>query len=95
MHNNEFTEHAESFSRAQAIIGNEGAPVPGTPSNISRDRLLRAQAGLLHLLTDIIPQIADEAQRHKIYALVDGIHNLARFEQCDADRESRAQEEKS
>ncbi|EGT4441111.1 MAG: transcriptional regulator [Pantoea sp.] len=95
MHNDTIQSHTVDFKRTQAIIGNESAPTPNTPENISRDRLLRAQAGLLHLLTVVIPQITDEEQRHEMYLLVDGIHNLARFEECDAARERQAQEEEA
>lgn len=91
MHNETIKSHTEDFKRTQAIIGNESAPTPNTPENISRDRLLRAQAGLLHLLTEVIPQISDEKQRHEMYLLVDGIHNLTRFEECDAIKEHQAQ----
>ena len=95
MHNDTIKSHTEDFKRTQAIIGNEAAPTPNTPENISRDRLLRAQAGLLYLLTVVIPQITDEEQRHEMYLLVDGIHNLTRFEECDAMRERQAQEEEA
>ncbi|MEZ3499815.1 MULTISPECIES: transcriptional regulator [unclassified Pantoea] len=95
MHNDTIKSHTEDFKRTQAIIGNESAPTPNTPENISRDRLLRAQAGLLHLLTVVIPQITDEEQRREVYLLVDGIHNLTRFEECDAARERQAQEGKA
>lgn len=91
MHNDTIKSHTEDFKRTQAIIGNESAPTPNTPENISRDRLLRAQAGLLHLLTVVIPQITDEEQRREVYLLVDGIHNPTRFEECDAARERQAQ----
>jgi len=95
MHNDTIKSHTEDFKRTQAIIGNESAPTPNTPENISRDLLLRAQAGLLHLLTVVIPQITDEQQRREMYLLVDGIHNLTRFEECDAVRERQAQEGKA
>lgn len=95
MRNDTIKSHAADFKRMQAIIGNENTPTPNAPENISRDRLLRAQAGLLHLLTEVIPQISDEKQRHEMYLLVDGIHNLTRFEECDAAREQQAQEEKA
>jgi len=91
MHNDNFKSHAADFARTQSLIGNEGAPNPNTPENISRDRLLRAQAGLLHLLTEVIPHISNEKERHEIYQLVDGIHDLTRFEQCDADKHRNLQ----
>ncbi|UIL52546.1 transcriptional regulator [Pantoea agglomerans] len=95
MHNDNIKSHTEDFKRTQAIIGNEAAPTPNTPENISRDRLLRAQAGLLHLLTVVIPQVTDEKQRREMYLIVDGIHSLTRFEECDAARERQAQEGKA
>lgn len=91
MYNTDLKLHAENFSRTQAIIGNEHTPAHNTPENRSRERLLRAQAGLLHLLTEVIPQISDAKQRDEVYLLVEGVHDLTRFEQCDADKESNVQ----
>ncbi|MBA0216268.1 hypothetical protein H0248_02580 [Pectobacterium brasiliense] len=70
--------------RVNALIGSICAPVPATPENISRSRLLRAQAGLRHLLTEVIPHITDEQQRHEVYLWVDGIYAITCFEEIGA-----------
>ncbi|AOR63225.1 hypothetical protein A7983_08140 [Pectobacterium wasabiae CFBP 3304] len=70
--------------RVNALIGSTCAPVPATPENISRNRLLRAQVGLRHLLTEVIPQITDEQQRREVYLWVDGIYAITCFEEVDA-----------
>ncbi|MEQ9834780.1 hypothetical protein [Pectobacterium versatile] len=70
--------------RVNALIGSNCAPVPATPENISRNRLLRAQVGLRHLLTEVIPQITDEQQRREVYLWVDGIYAITCFEEVDA-----------
>ena len=72
--------------RVHALIGLASAPVPATPENISRTRLLRVQTGLRHLLTEVIPQITDEQERQEVYLWVDGIFSIARFEEADAGR---------
>lgn len=74
--------------RVQALIGSTCAPVPATPANISRNRLLRVQTGLRHLLTEVIPQITDEQERQEVYLWVDGILSITRFEEVDAERDS-------
>ena len=71
--------------RVNALIGSTYAPVPAIPENISRSRLLRAQAGLRHLLTEVIPQITDEQQRREVYLWVDGIYDITRLEELDAE----------
>ncbi|URG53038.1 transcriptional regulator [Pectobacterium quasiaquaticum] len=70
--------------RVNALIGSTCASVPVIPENISRSRLLRAQVGLRHLLTEVIPQITDEQQRHEVYLWVDGIYGITCFEEVDA-----------
>ncbi|MBA0208192.1 hypothetical protein [Pectobacterium brasiliense] len=67
--------------RVNALIGSTCVPVPATPENISRSRLLRAQAGLRHLLTEVIPHITDEQQRREVYLWVDGIYAITCFEE--------------
>ncbi|KFB99150.1 hypothetical protein GTGU_04151 [Trabulsiella guamensis ATCC 49490] len=73
----------EDQQRVNALIGSSCAPVPATPENISRNRLLRVQSGLRHLLTEVIPRITDEQQRHEVYLWVDGIYSITRFEEVD------------
>ncbi|MBA0177008.1 hypothetical protein [Pectobacterium carotovorum] len=70
--------------RVNALIGSICAPAPATSENISRSRLLRAQVGLRHLLTEVIPQITDEQQRREVYLWVDGIYAITCFEEVDA-----------
>lgn len=76
----------EDQQRVNALIGSTSAPVPTTPENISRNRLLRVQAGLRHLLTEVIPQITDEQHRHEVYLWVNGIYSITRFEEVDAEK---------
>lgn len=90
MHNFNLESYEKDCHRVQAIIGNDNSPDLDTPENISRGRLLRVQAGLHHLLLEVIPKITDEKQRYEVFLLVDGIHDLTRFEQCDADSECKA-----
>ncbi|MDE8753861.1 hypothetical protein PZA22_04970 [Pectobacterium polaris] len=70
--------------RVNALIGSICAPVPATSENISRSRLLRAQVGLRHLLTEVIPQITDEQQRREVYLWIDGIYAITCFEEVGA-----------
>ncbi|WP_323636270.1 hypothetical protein [Pectobacterium polaris] len=70
--------------RVNALIGSICALVPATSENISRNRLLRAQVGLRHLLTEVISQITDEQQRREVYLWVDGIYTITCFEEVDA-----------
>lgn len=74
----------EDQQRINALIGSICAPVPATPENISRNRLLRVQSGLRHLLAEVIPLITDERLRHEVYLWVDGIYSITRFEEVDA-----------
>ncbi|HCW97862.1 MAG TPA: transcriptional regulator [Pantoea sp.] len=95
MRDNNLSSYEDNVRRVLAVVGCESAPVNATPENISRDRLLRAQAGLCHLLTDIIPNTSSERLREEIYLWVSEIHSLTRAEECDAQREIQALEEKS
>ncbi|WP_244370241.1 hypothetical protein [Rahnella sp. ChDrAdgB13] len=75
----------EETQRAIAdLMGSRGASTPNTTENRSRDRLLRVKSGLLHLLTEVIPQIENEQQRHQAYWWTEAVHDIVRFEECDA-----------
>ncbi|MEY8772253.1 transcriptional regulator [Erwinia sp. ACCC 02193] len=89
MRDNNLSSYKDNLRHVLAVVGRESAPVPATAENISRDRLLRAQAGLCHLLTEVIPNTSPELLREEVYRWVEEIHNLTRFEECDAQRESR------
>lgn len=41
------------------VIGRKESVVPNTPENNSHDRLLRISAGLLHLLNEVLPGMAN------------------------------------
>lgn len=75
----------EDQRRVNALIGSTCAPVPATPENISRNRLLRVQTGLRHLLTEVIPQITDEQQRREVHLWIDGIYTITCFEAVDVE----------
>ena len=91
MRNDDLSSYKDNVRRVLAVVGSESAPVPATPENLSRSRLLRAQAGLCHLLTEVIPNTPPERLREAVYFWVDEIHNLTRFEEAAAAAESRAQ----
>lgn len=74
----------EDQLRVNSLIGFICTPIPATPENISRNRLLRVQAGLRHLLIDVIPRITDEQHRHEVYLWVDGIYSITCVEEVDA-----------
>ncbi|RRW66986.1 transcriptional regulator [Pantoea dispersa] len=95
MRDNNLSSYKDNVRRVLAVVGRESAPFPATPENISRDRLLRAQAGLCHLLTEVIPNTSPELLREEVYCWVEEIHNLTRYEECDAQREIQALGEKS
>ncbi|HBV3455709.1 hypothetical protein FML41_20905 [Klebsiella michiganensis] len=78
----------EDQQRVNALIGSTSAPVPTTPENISRNRLLRVQAGLRHILTDVIPFLADPAEREEMYLWVNGVFTITLAEECDAKNHS-------
>lgn len=74
----------EVRTRVNALIGNPDAPTPNTTENVSRDRLLRVQAGLRHVLVEVIPQIDDEQQREEISHWIDGIYTIICCEECES-----------
>lgn len=80
---NNLDAYYEDQRRVNALIGTTDAPVPATPENISHNRLLRAQAGLRHLLLEVIPQITDEQQRREVHLWVDGIYGITCVEEVD------------
>ncbi|HAT2608031.1 TPA: transcriptional regulator [Kluyvera intermedia] len=87
---NNFDKFEASRIRLNQIIGNELPVFPDTSANVSRDRLLRVKAGLLHLLTEVIPGLSDSAERDEIYLWVDGIHTIIQCEESESERESKA-----
>lgn len=70
--------------RVNALIGPTCAPLPTTLENVSRNRLLRANAGLRYLLIEVIPKITDEQQHREVSLWVNGIYDITRLEEADA-----------
>ncbi|EMH4927463.1 transcriptional regulator [Serratia ureilytica] len=87
MHNFSLEAYENDQCRVNALIGSVCAPAPNPPENVSRDRLLRVQKGLRHLLLQVIPQVTDEQQRQEIYLWVDGIFTITQCEECDESNE--------
>ena len=87
MREHSLDRYNDAIERISCVIGNLDGPTLNTTENVSRDRLLRVQKGLLHLLTDVIPTIEDEQQRAEIYYWVEGIHTITQCEECDSKRE--------
>lgn len=58
------------LERVNQVIGRTESIVPNTPESNSHDRLLRISAGLLHLLNEVLPGIANTTER-------DGIDEIA------------------
>ena len=74
--------HYDAEDRINAVIGNPNAPTPNTTENLSRDRLMRVSAGLLHMLDEVIPRITDAQQRQEVYLWVDGMYTITQCEAC-------------
>ena len=74
----------DAMERINAIIGSINNPA----ENLSRDRLLRVQKGLHHLLTEVIPAIEDEQLRVEISYWVNCLHDITRCEECDSKQEA-------
>lgn len=89
------TSYQEEYEYVQAHIRSMCEPLPITPENISRDRLLRVQKGLLYLLTNVIPCAKQSELRGECLKWIDALHDIASFEKCDADGESKVQEAKA
>lgn len=85
MHNPDLMNYYQNQSRIDALIGNPSAPALNTSENVSRDRLLRVQKGLGHLLFEVISQIQDEQQRLEIYQWVDALYTITCCEAIDAE----------
>lgn len=66
------------------VIGRKESVVPNTPENNSHDRLLRISAGLLHLLNEVLPGMANTAERDEIAVWVDAMHSITMIEALDA-----------
>lgn len=81
---------SQDYRRVSALLGNQDGLIPNTPENISRDRLLRVNKGLCHLLAEVIPQISDVQQRQEISLWVGGIYFITRCEEFDADEQMTA-----
>lgn len=66
------------------VIGRKESVVPNTPENNSHDRLLRISAGLLHLLNEVLPGMANTAERDEIAVWVDAMYSITMIEALDA-----------
>ncbi|STY91652.1 transcriptional regulator [Leclercia adecarboxylata] len=81
---NDLIKAKADHDRINAVLGRNEAVKPDTELNVSRDRLLRAQAGLRHILTDVIPFLADPAEREEMYLWVNGVFTITLAEECGA-----------
>ena len=66
------------------VIGRKESVAPNTPENDSHDRLLRISAGLLHLLNEVLPGMANTAERDEIAVWVDAMYSITMIEALDA-----------
>ncbi|CNI03997.1 hypothetical protein [Yersinia ruckeri] len=84
-----------SYKETQTLIaelmGSRGKAIPDTSENVCRTRLLRVKAGLLHLLTAVIPLIENEQQRLQVYWWTEAAHNIVRLEEHDAKKRAGAE----
>jgi len=78
------TQEAKDCERVQAVIGQTPAILPHTQGNISRERLMRAKAGILHLLTNVLPTIEDRNGAQELHRWLDGIYTVLQLEEVDA-----------
>ncbi|MCH6141621.1 hypothetical protein ACN47H_23845 [Klebsiella quasipneumoniae] len=68
------------LERVNQVIGRKESVVPNTPECNSHDRLLRISAGLLHLLNEVLPGIANTAERDEIAVWVDVMYCITLIE---------------
>lgn len=87
---NDLAKAKANHERINTVIGRTEPVEPNTALNCSRDRLLRVQAGLRHLLTNIVPGIANPADREEVFLWVDGIFTITQAEECAANGEDKA-----
>lgn len=83
--NNSLDAYYEDQRRVNALIGPACVPLPTTLENVSRNRLLRVNAGLRYLLIEVIPKITDEQQHREVSLWVNGIYDITRLEEADAE----------
>ncbi|QBH98439.1 transcriptional regulator [Limnobaculum zhutongyuii] len=83
MHEYSLDSYYNAMDRINTIIGNAETSIVNTVDNLSRDRLFRVQKGLLHLLTEIIPQIEDEQKKTEIHYWIDSIYIITRCQEWD------------
>ncbi|UAN20961.1 transcriptional regulator [Enterobacter sp. JBIWA003] len=74
--------------RIRAALGCDEVPKPDAAENVSRARLLRAHAGLTHVLTEIMPGITESAVRDELCAWLFEIHSITGVEECQARAEA-------
>lgn len=75
------------LERVTQVIGRTESIVPNTPESNSHDRLLRISAGLLHLLNEVLPGIANTTERDEIDEIavwVDAMYSITMIEALDA-----------
>lgn len=75
------------LERVNQVIGRTESIVPNTPESNSHDRLLRISAGLLHLLNEVLPGIANTTERDgidEIAVWVDAMYSITMIEALDA-----------
>lgn len=75
------------LERVNQVIGRTESIVPNTPESNSHDRLLRISAGLLHMLNEVLPGIANTTERDEIEEIavwVDAMYSITMIEALDA-----------
>lgn len=87
---NDLIKARVDYDRVDAVIGRADPVEPDTAYNRSRDRLLRARTGLLHIVNNVIPGISNAAEREEMHLWVNGILTLTAIEECEASSEVNA-----
>lgn len=87
---NDLIKARHDYERVDAVIGRAYPVEPDSSCNRSRDRLLRARTGLLHIVNNVIPGISNSADREEMYLWVNGILTITQLEECDASTEGKA-----
>lgn len=81
---NNLSKAKVDHDRVNKIMGRDSAVVPNTTINRSRDRLIRAQTGLLYLLENVIPNLADPVEQEEIFLWVNGVFTITQIEECES-----------
>lgn len=77
-------------AHVQQLIGRVEPVSPDTPHNRTRDRLLRAGAGLRHVITELLPALPNSPERDELALWLDGIYTLAQIEELESNEVTHA-----